>query len=103
MSLSVEELKAVLQEFEIGNLAIFDDSDRPARGADRIAQAAIRELIALKEAEPVAYAIMNGCALISATQSRERAELAAQDMQRHHDLSGNLMAFRVDALIRKPE
>ena len=58
MSLSVEDLKTVLAEFEIGNLAIFDDSDRPARGADRIVQAALRECITITEAEPVAYGLL---------------------------------------------
>lgn len=103
MSLSVEELKSVLTEFEIGNLAIFDDSDRPARGAERIAQAAIRELIAIKEAEPVGFLFIIEDDYVMADGAIEKVDFNYVTNEDDAKISGNEALKGRHMLIRKPE
>lgn len=109
MSLSVERLKELrgllypISPESQTYLIIRDKGGRIADGEANDIDAALRELIAIKEAEPVAWAVLNGVCIYSTYSKELIAKTIAAEQQRSHDLSGSLAAFSHCPLIIKPE
>lgn len=104
----VEQFRTDARRFRLAEKNLFDAQEAAKTIAKQaIAAEAERDDLAAKLAEmegqePVAWAVMNGWAIDGIERSEKDAMAVSAELQKSHDLSGSLAAYRVSKLYARP-
>lgn len=104
----VEQFRADARRFRIAEKNLFDVQEaaktiaKQAIAAEAERDALVAKLAELEGQEPVAWAVMNGWAIDGIERSEKDAMAVSAELQKSHDLSGSLAAYRVSKLYARP-